>query len=177
MDIPRPSKTCSVSHRELLPGDEFFSVLTDEDGLLRRLDIAAEYWNSPPENCLGWWKTAVPENTAKKDAMILNGAIPNDSLLKIFEELTFAAENGYVRSDVCGDVRYVLTLLLLRRRLFRLEREETGEDEKKTMFIVSLRDSTEYAVAVVMPDQERLEEIQRILEDMAREMTEERTNF
>ncbi|MDR3181437.1 MAG: hypothetical protein LBT89_00715 [Planctomycetaceae bacterium] len=156
MDIPRPAKICSVSQRELLSGEEFYSVLTDDEGLLRRQDIAAEHWATPPEHCLGWWKTKVPENTAKKD-----NTLSNDSLLQLFDGLSFTNEKN--------DVRYVLTLLLLRRRLFRLEREETSETGEKIMFVTPLDGGIEYPVTVSMPNQERLEEIQQLLGERTQE--------
>ncbi|GHT14794.1 hypothetical protein FACS1894170_12070 [Planctomycetales bacterium] len=151
-DVPRPSKTCSVSQREFLPGEEFYSVLTDNDGLVVRADVAAEHWIEPPEHCLAWWKTTAAENVAKK-----NIAAPNEALLQFFNELSFETDNA--------DVRYVLTLLLLRRRSFRLDKEDTDEAGHKVMFVTSLHDDAVHQVAVAMPNQERLEEIQQLLSE------------
>ncbi|MDR0869296.1 MAG: hypothetical protein LBN39_00740, partial [Planctomycetaceae bacterium] len=70
MDVPKPSKYCSVSQREFQLGEPFFSVLIEENRVWRRTDCAAGHWNPPlatlPENWYGWWQTKQPPVTEKK---------------------------------------------------------------------------------------------------------------
>jgi hypothetical protein len=150
MEIPSVTKTCSVSHRELLSGEVIYSVLVDEDGLIRRVDFTEENWTTPPENGLGWWKTTIPDNAVKKQ----HGSSTN-SLLELFDELSFQPDNA--------DMRYILALLLLRRKIFRFEQEETDDQGNKKMYVASVADGTIYDVPVVMPGKERLTEIQTML--------------
>jgi hypothetical protein len=61
------------------------------------------------------------------------------------------------------DMRYVLTLLLIRRRVFRLE-EETHEAGSREMLVVYCpRRETTYQVPVVTPEQTRVDQIQEEL--------------
>ena len=149
MDIPKASKTCSVSRRELKPGEAFFSVLIEEnDGETKRLDIAAEHWTGPPQHCVGWWRTSNPETSDKKIKLA-----PNDILLDLFEQFS---------ADLTKpEMRYVLALLLIRRRLFRYEREEeTDETGEKTLVVYSIKQNMNYEIPVVHLTSGQLEDVQ-----------------
>ena len=153
MDIPKPSKTCSATHRELKPGETFFSVLVEEPSGVRRLDYAAESWTGPPPYAAGWWKSTVPVANEKKIKLA-----PNEILLELFEDLVGQPDKL--------DVRYVLTLLLIRRRLFRYEREEETEIGEKTLIVYSLKQNVTFEIPVVMPNAERLKEVQDYLNSL-----------
>ncbi|MDR0608760.1 MAG: hypothetical protein LBG58_01480 [Planctomycetaceae bacterium] len=153
MEIPRPSRICSVTHRELQPGEVFFSVLIEEKNGVKRLDIAVENWTGPPSEFLGWWKTRVPDNNDKKIQIA-----PNDVLLNLFEQLSLQPENA--------DMRYVLALLLIRRRQFRYEREEENENGQKKLIVYAIKENTTYEIPVAMPDRKRLEEVQKQLSSL-----------
>ena len=150
MDIPKASRICSVSQRELSPGEIFFSVLTEEKDVVKRLDIAAENWSAPPPEIIGWGKARVPDANDKKAKLA-----PNDILLNLFEQLALQPENA--------DMRYILALLLIRRRLFRYEREDETETGQKTLVVYSIKENATYEIAVAMPDRERLDEVQNHL--------------
>ncbi|MDR0705372.1 MAG: hypothetical protein LBF88_10345, partial [Planctomycetaceae bacterium] len=81
MEIPRPSRICSVTNRELQPGETFFSVLIEEKDNVKRLDISVDNWTGPPSEFLGWWKTRVADNKDKKIQIA-----PNEVLLNLFEQ-------------------------------------------------------------------------------------------
>ncbi len=153
MDIPKPTRLCCVSGRELVPGEDFFSTLTEEESVLRRLDYAPEHWPGPTENLLGWWRTRLPVVTDKKARLA-----PNEILLNLFSELRLQPENA--------DMLYVLTLLLIRRRLFRYEREETSDDGVKTLIVYALKENVEFEIFAALPEPERLREIQEQLSQL-----------
>ena len=153
VDIPKPSKTCSATHRELKPGEAFFSVLFEESGGVRRLDYAAENWTGPPPSAAGWWKSTVPAVGEKKVKLA-----PNEILLELFEQLAGQPDKL--------DVRYVLTLLLIRRRLFRYEREEEAETGEKTLIVYSLKQNATFEIPAAMPNAERLREVQEYLNSL-----------
>jgi len=153
LDIPKPSKTCSVSRRELKSGETFFSVLFGESGGVRRLDYAAENWTGPPTNATGWWKSTVPVLNEKKVRLA-----PNEILLELFEQLDDQPDKL--------DVRYVLTLLLIRRRQFRYEREEEADTGEKTLIVYSLKQNVTLEVPVAMPSATRLKEVQDYLNSL-----------
>ncbi len=150
MDIPKPSKTCSATKRELQPGETFYSVLLDDE---RRLDYGAESWTGPPPNATGWWKSTVPAVNEKKAKLA-----PNEMLLELFDRLANEADKV--------DVRYVLTLLLIRRRLFRYEREEENETGEKMLIVYSLKQNATFEIPVAMPNAQRLKEVQDYLNSL-----------
>ena len=150
MEVPRPSRTCSVSHRDFRPNEPFFSVLTSENGLFVREDIATEHWLGPPEEFFGWWKSTVKhvaDNTTQQ--------VSGETLQGLFEHLT--AQPGE------ADTLYILTLLLLRRKLLRYEKESTDEQGNRLLEVYALHTDMTYQVPVAMPDHERLETIQQQL--------------
>ena len=150
MEIPRPSRSCFLSHRDFLPNEVFFSVLTGEDGQFFRKDIAAEHWKGQPVECLAWWKSTVKhvtENTSQQ--------VSGETLQGLFERLTAQPEEP--------DTLYILTLLLLRRKLLRYEKEITGTQGNRLLEVYALHTNTVYQIPVEMPGHERLEMIQQRL--------------
>ncbi|MGC3968235.1 MAG: hypothetical protein QM775_12945 [Pirellulales bacterium] len=79
---------------------------------------------------------------------------PSEVLLQLFHEL--AEQPGQ------EDMRYVLTLMLIRRRLMRLE-DTTKENGVETMTLYCARDEQTYQVPAVAPDAARIDEIQNYL--------------
>ena len=150
MEIPRPSRCCAVSHREFLPNEVFFSILTGEDGQFVRQDVAAEHWKGEPVECFGWWKSTVKhitENTSHQ--------VSGETLQGLFERLTAQSEEP--------DTLYILTLLLLRRKLLRYEKEITDVQGNRLIEVYAVQTGTTYHIPVEMPDHERLESIQQQL--------------
>jgi len=61
------------------------------------------------------------------------------------------------------DMRYVLTLLLIRRRVFRLDEEKRDEQGHEWLSIYCPRREMTYEVPAVIPDGPRFEPIQEEL--------------
>ena len=150
MEIPRPSRTCSISHREFHPNESFFSVLTDEHESFVRTDIATEHWTEPPQECFGWWKSTV-KHVAENASQQVSG----ETLQSFFEKLSELPDEA--------DTFYVLTLLLLRRKLLRYEKETVDERGNRVLEVYSFHTDLTYQVPVAMPSHERLETIQQQL--------------
>jgi hypothetical protein len=149
-DVQRFSRVCAVTQRELVPGDAFYSVLIRDGGGVVRQDIFSDAWTGPPDECLGWWKSEVPDPKNKK----LQWA-PHDVMLHYFAETEDKLDQK--------DVRYVLTLLMVRRRIFRLEETETNADGREEMILFCPRTENEHRVEVVSVGQQRAREIQELL--------------
>jgi hypothetical protein len=129
-------------------------VLEVQGAELTRRDFCREAWTGPPETAFGWWKSTVPEPATKKIRLA-----PNDVLLELFDRL----------ADCPGseDMRYVLTLLLVRRRVLRVDLpvdeaggEAFGDHRATSMTVYCPKRDASYEVAVVVPDDARIEEIQ-----------------
>ncbi len=162
-EVQRCSRHCAATERELRPGDTCYSVLEVSGADVVRKDYCAEGWQGASSGAFGWWKSRVPEPTAKKIKLA-----PNDVLLELFEHL---AE----RSDQ-SDLRYVLTLLLIRRRVLRVDvmTDELGkpspsseaENSDEVMAVYCPKRDTTFQVMVSMPRGERIDEIQQQLSQL-----------
>jgi hypothetical protein len=149
-EVQRCTRRCAKSDRELQPGEAFFSVLVPQGASVVRLDFAVDAWEGPPEGALGWWQSRLPEANAHK----MHWA-PNDVMLHYFEELEGRPDQA--------DARYVLALLMVRRRILRLEATETDDGGGETLVLFCSRNDTEYRLAATMPSAERAAEIQNEL--------------
>ena len=128
-------------------------MLIAEGADLRRLDYCAEAWEGPPENATGSWRSRMPSVTQKRMQWA-----PNDVMLHFFEEL----ENQPERSDM----RFVLALLLVRRRVFREEDRSKDEQGREVTILVCPRNNKTYTVPTVLPGPERVEKIQNELAEL-----------
>ncbi len=151
-EVQRCTRHCATSDRELTPGESYYSVLVADGAELKRYDYSEEAWEGPPDNALGWWKARIPDPKSKKKHWA-----PNDVMLQFFDEL--AEQPGR------QDMRYVLSLLLVRRRVMRVEDEEKDDRGGEVMVLYCPRRDTTYKIPAVMPDQSQIEEIQ---EELAR---------
>lgn len=121
-----------------------------EGSKLVRHDFAAEAWTEPPAGALGWWKSHLSQHEGQK----VHWA-PNDVMLDLLEQLAGDPSRA--------DMRYVLALLLVRRRVCRLEKNQRDSENRETLLLICPRRETEYHVTVATPDERRTVEIQNEL--------------
>ena len=162
-DVQRCARKCAATDRALEPGDVCYSVLEVAGADVVRKDFCTEGWSGAPEAALGWWKSRIPEPTAKKIKLA-----PNDVLLELFDQLAERPDQQ--------DLRYVLALLLVRRRVLRVdvsagelgEHREVTDDHigTETMTVYCPKRDVNYDVAVDMPTGERIDEIQQQLSEL-----------
>ena len=62
-----------------------------------------------------------------------------------------------------ADTRYVLTLLMMRRRLLRLEATETDDQGRELLLLFCPKNENEYVIPVMEPVGDRVNEIQEAL--------------
>lgn len=104
--ISRCSRRCFTLDRPLREGETYFSVVLESgDGYVRR-DYAAESWQGPPEDAIGWWKNRMPAADEKKLVLA-----PPAVLIDLLRRMQGQPENA--------KSRYLLALTLLRRRIVR----------------------------------------------------------
>ncbi|NLF72251.1 MAG: hypothetical protein GX575_24720 [Candidatus Anammoximicrobium sp.] len=146
-EIQRCARKCAKTDREFSAGETFFSVLIPEGAEVVRRDYSQEAWDGPPEGALGWWKCQLPESNVRKAHWA-----PHDVMLDYFERLQ--EQTGQ------EDVRYILALLMSRKRIVRVEDTETDETGREVLVVFCPRTEAEYRVPVVMPEGERARQIQ-----------------
>jgi hypothetical protein len=172
-EVQRSTRRCAATERALEPGDTCFSVLEISGAEVHRKDFSADAWQGPPDNAFAWWKSRIPEPTDRKIKLA-----PNDVLLELFDQLAERPDQQ--------DLRYVLTLLLIRRRVLRLDEvsgvgcqvsesistdtrhptPDTGPATGELMNVYCPKRETSYLVAVAMPTGERIDEIQQQLTEL-----------
>jgi hypothetical protein len=142
------AKSCAKSGRTFRPGEQCWSVLVDRDGQLVRQDFSLDAWSGPPEGAVGHWRSQVPEavenNRPRLDA---------DSLFESFVQLCDSP------NIVQQQYRYVLALLLLRKRRLILE-EVIEVNDRPAMRLVGSGGEGPFDVVEEDLNEEQVERLQ-----------------
>ncbi|MFA9477177.1 hypothetical protein ACERK3_02600 [Phycisphaerales bacterium AB-hyl4] len=156
-EVPRTSGVCALTGRNLEPGEPYYATLVeidsnaaakpaDESGEsatpdakskakadaksdaqslanalgMMRLDVSQEAWEqgSRPERMFSYWKSTVPQPNEKKKLFVDDAVLMN-----LFRRLEDA------REPQRQAFRYVLGLILMRKRLLRFDGAERREAE------------------------------------------------
>ena len=150
-DFRRTNRKCSKSDRLLQPGEEFFSALVDFGGEPQRLDFSNESWSGPPENCLGWWKSNIPDMEKGKIYWV-----PRRVLLAYFDLVREQSDQA--------DVAYMMGLLLAQKKILSVVDSIHGPvGEQLQLF--NRRDNLHYEIPIVEISPERLRQIQAELSE------------
>jgi hypothetical protein len=133
-EIARPSGVCAVSGRPLEEGEEYHVVLLEDGAMFRRLDFSLEHWDGPPEGAFCHFKSRIPARKPQKRLFV-----DDDLLINFF--LRLADETTASRLQF----RFVLALILMRKRLLRYERTVPDGDAEHWMMRLA-RDRSEHRV-------------------------------
>lgn len=134
-EIPRTSGVCASSGRELTPGESYYAALVElpegqaeakleaadskdksTEALralgLCRIDVSLEAWAGGyrPDGLFGYWKSTVPLPNEKKKLFVDDAVLMN-----LLERLAEATEPDRLA------FRYVLALILMRKKLLRYD--------------------------------------------------------
>lgn len=155
LDVQRFTRHCAQTGRELQAGETVYSTVALEQGQLVRRDFAAQAWEAlaadqPPADILGWWRWTVPDPDRSKVRWA-----PRDVLLNYFQHLESQPDQQ--------DTRYVLALLLLRRKILRAARSVSGPEGEPRWEMECPSRQTTYMVQVCPPAADRLAAIQQQL--------------
>ena len=118
-NVKSVSRTCSGTGEELVPGSLCHSVLVERAGELLRLDYSDAGWVAAPAGQVAHWRCEVPEPTTS-----VKKSLDVEDLMRQFEQLNEEA------SPSQDKFRYVLALLLLRRRRLRFDGTKTIDDQE-----------------------------------------------
>ena len=152
-DVRACSRRCSSTDRELEPGDVYFSVLEAEGAELVRRDYSVEAWEGGPEDCVGWWRSCVPVKEGAKPQLA-----PTDVMLNLFVAL-----DGRPGEE---PFRYLLGLMLLRRRALRREDAQLNEDGCEVLTLFCPRRDARFELVVAEPDAAQAEQLQQRMIDL-----------
>jgi hypothetical protein len=128
------SRRCAATGRELQAGERLFSALIDENHQFVRKDFSPEAWQGPPPGAFSFWTGHVSAATDK-----LKPRFDDDLLEDCFQRLEGQTEPSRI------NFRYVVALLLMRRRRFRFETSAV-EDGVERMILRCLRTDQKHEV-------------------------------
>jgi hypothetical protein len=145
-EITSCSRQCAISGRTFAPGEPYFSTLSIDGAETVRRDYAVDAWPGPSGGAVAWWRSRMPAPGGRPKLA------PQDVLLNLFVELADQPQESCFR--------YVLGLLLLRRRMVKLEETRTDADGD-VMVLDCPRREEQYELRVAPPEAEQTETIQR----------------
>jgi len=148
IELKNCSRLCATTERTLEPGDVYFSVLEDLGTELLRQDYSVEGWQGPPEDCLGWWRSRIPTKDDSKPQLA-----PRDVMLNLFAALAEKPQEQ--------DFRYLLGLLLLRRRVLRTEETKQDEQGRPQLVLHCPRRDEQFDLTISELDAERSAQVQQ----------------
>jgi hypothetical protein len=149
--VESASGRCAVTGRALIEGEEFYTALLESGETFVRRDYSVEAWTGPPEGAFCFFKTRVPVREKRKKLFVDNAV-----LVHFFERL--AGETEAVRVQF----RFVLALILLRKRMLRYEGSSRGEGPE-TWRMTLLATKSEHLVVNPRLTDEQIEGVSRQL--------------
>ena len=167
--VGRFTATCASSGRALAAGEPIVATLCDAPaeeggapGFVRR-DFALDAWNSGarPEAMVCFWKTVAPAPDEKRRILV-----DDDTLLELFDRL-----EGDDRPQRIG-YRWLLCLVLLRKRLLRHVRVDRDGDAERWLVQRRGADESVPPIAVANPKL-RDEDLQELAEHLGEVMQSE----
>jgi hypothetical protein len=120
-EVSRPHGKCFVSGRDIAPDEKFMAALRETPTGFERLDISMEHWAEfDRTNIIAFWQTAMPRQEQKKQVFV-----DDEVLSELFVRLADATEPAKL------NFRFVLGLILMRKRLLTYEGSQTNEKNEE----------------------------------------------
>jgi len=118
-EIDKPLGQCCGSGRKIEPGEEYFAALVETAEGLQRRDFCADYWQRQRPVVYCYWKSRLPSPNEKKQIFI-----DDEMLMAFFERLAEETEQEKI------NFRFVLALILMRKRRLKYDSSITGDDKE-----------------------------------------------
>jgi hypothetical protein len=152
--IQAASRTCARTGRTLQPGESFYSVLYDRTGQWAREDISQEAWTGPPTEAFSFWRAKMPPEGPPKKPML-----DEEMLWSCFSRLHETQDPKQLA------FRYVLALLLLRKKRLRFE-EMRREGSQEWLLVREPKQKKLYQVLDPRLTETQIGEVQEELETL-----------
>ena len=119
-NITRTAGTCIRCEKKLQPEERYTATLREQDEQFAREDYCLECWQQAGQtlgdDIVGIWQTQIPRPQEKKKLFV-----DNEVLMNFFRRLEGAEEPDRIA------FRFVLTLILMRKRLLSYEGSRKDE--------------------------------------------------
>ncbi|MBI3462223.1 MAG: hypothetical protein HY000_04065 [Planctomycetes bacterium] len=148
-EIQPLSLHCAQTGRELKPGETYYSALTESPEGFRRLDYSAEVWQGPPDRTVAFWRAKVPTDSGGKRRQMVDDSV----VVEFFERLAGAEDATKL------NFRYILALLLLRKKILKLT-HVVHEEAREILVLRASAGATEHRVVNPGLTEPQLEAVQ-----------------
>ncbi|MDQ1274253.1 MAG: hypothetical protein QG591_2883, partial [Planctomycetota bacterium] len=139
---------CILCNKAFLEDEEYYSALFDENNIFIRKDFCTLCWDKgKDEGLFSFWKTKVPKND-KSPQPVIN----MDVLLDVFMRLEGNDETNQ------KNLRYVLALYLIRKRIFKLKSLKK-QDKEESIVLYYPKEDREFNVLNLNLKEEEVEAI------------------
>ncbi len=133
--INKGSKGCILCNKEFYEEEEYYSALFDGNNIFIRKDYCTSCWcKDKGDELFSFWKTRLP----KKDKPVQK-FVNNEVFLDMFARLEGKNEPSQ------RNLRYVLALYLIRKKIFKLK-SFTRENEEELITLFYPRENKEFSV-------------------------------
>ena len=150
--VAKPTRQCAASGRDLEEGEIYYSALKEEGEEFMRLDYSADAWPEMDKTpFFSFWRSRVPPENVKKRLVI-----DVEAFYTFFCNLDDPAEPHRIL------FRYLVALILTRKRVLRLDEIEKGPDGE-ALLLYDRRAEKQVAVACPEADVEQLTDAQEQL--------------
>ncbi|MBN1257725.1 MAG: hypothetical protein JXA52_08475 [Planctomycetes bacterium] len=151
--VERGRKQCAATERPFEEGEVYFSVLIEQDDTFQRLDFSLEVWKEQEKNqFFSFWRTRMPSASEEPKRRFIDTEV----IYNFFTRLADA------ESEMKLTFRYLLALILLRKRFLRLD-EIIKQDGEEYLAVWDRRVSKYLRILNPHATCETLEEAQREL--------------
>jgi len=144
--------TCVATGRAFQEGEEFYTVLFEDGDSFRRADYSLDAWQGPPEGSFCHFKSRVPIREKKRKLLV------DDELLVNFF-LRLSRETAPVRVRF----RFVLALILMRKRLLKYQESVAEPDGEEVWTMILPRDQSPHRVVNPKMTDDQIEGVSREL--------------
>ncbi len=142
---------CAATGLIIKEGEEFYTVLFEAGESFTRADYSLKSWTGPPEGAYCHFKTRMPVKEKRKKMLV-----DKELLISFFERLADETESARLQ------FRFVLALILMRKRLLRYE-DSALEDSCEVWRMTLTRDKSVHRVINPKLSDEQIEDVSRQL--------------
>lgn len=147
-EIARGSGCCGACQRALVEGEVYHSVVLERPGGFERVDRCAACWQGPEASAVCHFRSRVPPARKARRQVFVSDSV----LLDFFNRLGVEAGAGDASR---ADFRFVLALILMRKRLLRYERT-VREGEAELWELRQPKESVTHRILNPQIDEERI---------------------
>jgi len=146
-EIEKPLGQCCGSGKKIEYGEEYVATLVETKQGLQRRDFCTDYWQQEKPNVFCYWKTKLTSPDQKKQIFV-----DDEMLMAFFERLEGEREQEKI------NFRFVLALILMRKRCLKYDSSKTEGDEE--VWRLRIAGDKEF-VDVINPhlDEEQIEQL------------------